>query len=129
MIFNQDLRFFDDIYVKYNGNLMNHLEKIKRAKFNIGEVVIHKNQRYKAIVIDIDPIFQASKIYNPLVNKYKFATENLWYRLLVNNSTLETYVKESLLVKDFAKDIIKNPNINQHLKIKNGIYCSIKSRH
>lgn len=101
----------------------------KQAKFNIGEIVIHTKQRYTAIIIDIDPIFQASSVYNPLVKKYKFATENLWYRLLVNNSSQETYVKESLLVKNISKATIKNPNIHHHLKIRNGEYCIKKSRH
>ncbi len=108
---------------------MKHSKQIKQAKFNIGETVIHKNQHYAAIIIDIDPIFQASQIYNPLVNKYKFATENLWYRLLVNNSCLETYVKESLLVKNFSNEVIKNPNIHQHLKLKDGLYYTKKNQH
>ena len=108
---------------------MSLLSKVKSAKFNIGEVVIHKNQRYLAVIIDIDPIFQASKIYNPLVNKYKFATENLWYRLLVNNSSQETYVKESLLNKSLTNDVIKNPNINKHLTMKKGHYHTKNNHH
>ncbi|TIE04003.1 DNA-binding protein, partial [Legionella pneumophila] len=37
----------------------------KIAKYNIGDLVIHKRIRYRAIVIDVDPIFQASGKYNP----------------------------------------------------------------
>lgn len=108
---------------------MPYSEKVKRAKFNIGEVVIHKKQRYTAVIIDIDPIFYASKIYNPLVSKYKFATENLWYRLLVNNSSQETYVKESLLSKSICNDIIQNPHINKHLTMTKGLYHTKINRH
>lgn len=107
---------------------MSDLQKIKKAKFNIGDIVIHKNQRYRAVIIDIDPVFQASKIYNPLVNKYRFATDNLWYRLLVNNSCQETYVKESVLKIDSSKSVVNNPDIKNHLEFENGEY-SKKSKH
>lgn len=107
---------------------MGYLAKIKQAKFNVGDTVIHKNQRYRAVIIDIDPVFQASKVYNPLVNKYRFATENLWYRLLVNNSSQETYVKESLLKIDLSNKVINNPDIANHLKFKDGEYIK-KGRH
>lgn len=100
----------------------------KKAKFNIGEIVIHKHQRYVGVIIDIDPIFQASKIYNPLVTKYKFATENLWYRILVNNSCQETYVRESLLIKDYKLSNIANPKISEYLNLKDGEYKSKKPK-
>lgn len=35
------------------------------AQFNIGDLVIHKHSRYRAIVVDVDPLFQASGRYNP----------------------------------------------------------------
>lgn len=103
--------------------------KTKESKFNIGEVVTHRNLRYTAIIIDIDPIFQASAVYNPLVKKYKFATENLWYRLLVNNTNQETYVKESMLSKSLSTKTINNPRINIYLKKQNGVYSTKKSKH
>lgn len=105
------------------------MNKIKRSKFNIGDIVIHKNQRYRAVVIDIDPVFQASKIYNPLVHKYRFATDNLWYRLLVNNSCQETYVKESLLKIDASKSMVNNPDVKNHLQFENGAYIKISKHH
>ncbi len=108
---------------------MSCFNKPKQAKFNIGEIVIHKNQKYTAIIIDIDPVFQASKVYNPLVNKYSFATENLWYRLLVNNSCQETYVRESLLIKNHTKESVNNPNVFEYLEIKDGVYYTRENHH
>ena len=43
---------------------------IKVAKFNIGDQVVHQHQGYRGIIIDIDPLFQASGRYNP--QAYKF---------------------------------------------------------
>ena len=108
---------------------MDDLTKIKKAKYNIGDIVIHKNQRYRAVIIDIDPVFQASKVYNPLVNKYRFATDNLWYRLLVNNSCQETYVKESLLKIDLSNSVVNNPDIKNHLQFENGEYIKLLKHH
>lgn len=104
---------------------MNSKIKIKKSKFNIGDLVIHDKQGYRAVIVDIDPIFQASKRYNPSANKYSFARDNLWYRLLVDNSTLETYVKESLLRKDTCPIAIDNPNIGNYLTHKKGEYHTV----
>ncbi|MDP3705748.1 MAG: heat shock protein HspQ [Legionellaceae bacterium] len=72
----------------------------KIAKFNIGDVVVHQRQGYRAVIIDIDPLFQASGRYNPQANKRSFSNQNPWYRLLVDESSQETYVEEPLLALD-----------------------------
>jgi heat shock protein HspQ len=77
------------------------------AKFNIGDVVLHKQQGYRAIIVDIDPLFQASGRYNPQACQRDFAHKNPWYRLLVDKSSQMTYVEESLLLLDI--DAEKNP--------------------
>lgn len=117
------------IVINKYWKIMSYLAKMKNAKFNIGDIVIHKNQRYRAVIIDIDPVFQASRVYNPLVNRYRFATDNLWYRLLVNNSSQETYVRESLLKIDISNPIIYNPDIKNYLYFSNGTYKKISVNH
>lgn len=86
------------------------------AKFNIGDLVIHKNMRYRAIVVDVDPIFQASGHYNPQAVKHAFATRNPWYRLLIDESSQMTYVEECMLIADPNKRPINNPNIHSYLE-------------
>ncbi len=68
------------------------------AKFNIGDVVLHKQQGYRAVIVDIDPLFQASGQYNPQAQKRAFAHQNPWYRLLVDKTSQMTYVEEPLLL-------------------------------
>lgn len=101
----------------------------KVAKFNIGEVVIHKRSRYRAIVVDIDPLFQASGHYNPQAEKRDFATRNPWYRLLVDDSSQMTYVEENMLVADPNQDPITNPNISHYLAGQEGNYRHSKLKH
>ncbi|QBR85121.1 heat shock protein HspQ [Legionella israelensis] len=96
----------------------------KAAKFNLGDIVIHSKQGYRAIIVDIDPLFQASGRYNPQSCKREFATKNPWYRLLVDKTSQETYVEECYLIKDCQVKRIENPGIHQYLKKRKGQYCS-----
>lgn len=101
----------------------------KIAKFNIGDLVIHKRILYRAIVIDVDPLFQASGNYNPQAYKHHFATRNPWYRLLVDDSSQMTYVEECMLIADPSQQPINNPNINNYLENKEGKYKNAHAKH
>ncbi len=94
----------------------------KCAKFNIGEIVIHTHQGYRAVIVDVDPLFQASGRFNPQAFKRSFSIEKLWYRLLVDNSSQVTYVNESLLARDEEQQLIDNPNLEDYLIQRHGRY-------
>lgn len=94
----------------------------KIAKFNIGDLVVHKRIRYRAIIIDVDPLFQASGTYNPQAPQREFATRNPWYRLLVDDSSQMTYVEECMLIADPSEIPINNPNIYNYLQEQEGSY-------
>ncbi|KTD76426.1 heat shock protein HspQ [Legionella waltersii] len=101
----------------------------KMAKFNIGDIVLHKRIRYRAIIVDVDPIFQASGKYNPQAPQHEFATRNPWYRLLVDDSSQITYVEECMLIPDSSHEPINNPNIRSYLKEKEGNFQTTKKCH
>ena len=96
----------------------------KMAKFNIGDVVIHARQGYRAVIIDVDPIFQASGRLNPQVMKREFAKRYPWYRLLVDESSQITYVEECFLKSDTSHQEINNPNVERYLTARDGQYRS-----
>jgi heat shock protein HspQ len=99
------------------------------AKFNLGDIVLHTRQGYRAVIIDIDPLFIASGRYNPQTYKRDFAQRNPWYRLLVDNSSQTTYVEECFLMSDFCQSIIENPNVERYLIKRAEGYCSNIIRH
>ena len=99
------------------------------AKFNIGDVVVHTRQGYRAIVVDVDPLFQASGRYNPQACKHEFSARNPWYRLLVDECSQVTYVEECLLKRDNSGQAINNPNIDAWLVKQHGHYHSNSRRH
>ncbi len=99
------------------------------AKFNIGDIVMHKRQGYRAVVIDVDPLFQASGRYNPQASKRTFSKRNPWYRLLVDSSSQMTYVEECLLAFDTSNQFIDNPHIVNYLTKQGGAYRGISRGH
>lgn len=99
------------------------------AKFKIGDLVVHKRQGYRAVVIDVDPLFQASGRYNPQACKRTFSKKNPWYRLLVDDSSQMTYVEECLLVFDSSQQAIDNPNVERYLVKQQGVYHGISRGH
>ncbi|WP_133129881.1 heat shock protein HspQ [Legionella yabuuchiae] len=101
----------------------------KQARYNIGDLVIHKRQGYRAVVIDVDPLFQACGRYNPQAIKRGFETRDPWYRLLVDDSTQMTYVEEGLLLPDNSEQVINNPNVEAYLVVKKGQYQSNNKKH
>ena len=101
----------------------------KRQKFNIGDVVIHKRIRYRAVVVDVDPLFQASGKYNPQADHHEFATRNPWYLLLVDESSQMTYVEECLLIPDTSQQPVNNPNIRNYLMEQEGNYHTPNAKH
>jgi heat shock protein HspQ len=103
--------------------------KNRVAKFNIGDIVMHKRQGYRAVVVDVDPLFQASGRYNPQAKKREFALRNPWYRLLVDDSSQMTYVEECLLSFGISRESINNPKVEHYLEQKQGIYHPINRAH
>lgn len=101
----------------------------KIARFNIGDLVIHKQSRYRAIVVDIDPLFQASGRYNPQAPQREFATRNPWYRLLVDDSSQMTYVEECMLIADTSELPINNPHVGNYLHERGGQYLNPNAKH
>ena len=101
----------------------------KKAKYNVGDLVMHTRQGYRAVVVDVDPLFHASGRYNPQACKRDFASRNPWYRLLVDGSSQVTYVEEPLLVFDNSHQSIDNPKVPDFLIQQNGCYHSNIRRH
>lgn len=90
----------------------------QQAKYDIGEVVAHLKHGYRALIVDIDPIFQPSGY-----KKHRQQADNLskeasmpWYRLLVDDSSHITYVEESLLKPMKGDAMVENPNVKHYLQ-------------
>ncbi|RAP37519.1 MULTISPECIES: heat shock protein HspQ [Legionella] len=101
----------------------------KEAKFNIGDCVRHQQHGYRAVIVDIDPLFQASGRYNPQASKREFAARSPWYRLLVDESSQITYVEECHLILDRNTEQIDNPKLPEYLIADKEGYRSCTKKH
>ena len=102
---------------------------IRSAKFQIGDWVKHEQFGYMAVIVDIDPVFQASGRYNPQASKRPFTARNPWYRLLVDDSNQITYVEECHLARIERSQPIDNPGIDDFLVENEGRYELNKKSH
>lgn len=95
---------------------------MKQTRFNIGQLVKHKVHGYQAVIVDVDGLFQPSGHANPHTTQHKFSKSGPWYRLLVHESTLVTYVDETELELIALKQTIAHPNIKDFLIKQSGYY-------
>jgi heat shock protein HspQ len=96
---------------------------MKNSRFNIGQVVTHVSHGYSAIIVDIDSLFQPSGLLNPHTIKQQFTKPGPWYRLLVNDSELVTYVDESDIQLENTTLQVTHPHLEDFLIQKAGQYC------
>ena len=101
----------------------------KTAKFNIGDWIQHVRKGYRGVVVDVDPLFQASGRFNPQALTRAFATRNPWYRVLVDGSNQLTYVEECEIETEKNGGIIDNPNAPAYLEQREGRYYTNVLRH
>jgi len=82
---------------------------MQQAKLNIGQLVQHKLFGYRGVIYDVDPEFMLTDEWYENVARSRPPKNEPWYRVLVDNELLETYVAQQNL--DPATDLspIRNP--------------------
>jgi heat shock protein HspQ len=83
----------------------------RHAKYGVGELVHHRLFNYRGVVVDIDPVFMRSDEWYERVARSLPPKDQPWYRVLVHNTTGETYVAERNLTHDMALDSVEHPLI------------------
>lgn len=97
---------------------------MKSAKFEIGQNIIHIKQQYRGVVVDADENFLTSSGHQvSTLGSTSEKSKEPWYRILVDESDVISYVRESMLEADFDETPIDNPKMNEYLrKNKTGHY-------
>jgi heat shock protein HspQ len=89
---------------------------MREAKFLIGQTIIHVKQHYRGIIVDVDENFVTSQ-GRPLLRLGAGQSVNEpWYRVLVDDSDIVSYVRESMLIDDPTKAPIDNPKLEEFLE-------------
>lgn len=102
---------------------------MNKTRYNIGQMVQHKKQGYIGIVVDVDACFQPSGKMNPHIDPQFMSKKGPWYRLLVHDSELITYVDEGDLHHIEISQPIHHPELHHFLIQSLGIYQRKGSTH
>lgn len=87
-------------------------ETMISAKFAIGQLITHSLYGYRGVIIDADPAFNLSEEWYQRMATSRPSKHQPWYHVLVNNSSIQTYVCEANLEPDFNEDAIKHPMVD-----------------
>ena len=84
---------------------------IHRAKFSVGQLIVHKLFNYRGIIFDVDPVFQGSDEWYAQVALSCPPKDKPWYKVLVHNAFHDTYVAERNMIADITHEPINHPLI------------------
>jgi len=97
--------------------------RVSKAKFSVGELVLHKLFNYRGVIADVDPVFMGSEEWYQNMALTRPPRNAPWYRVLVHNALHETYVAERNLQRDDSKKQINHPLVNDYFDdFINGMY-------
>jgi heat shock protein HspQ len=85
------------------------ISETKSADFCVGELVHHKLFDYRGVIVDVDPQFMLSEEWYEAVARSRPPKDEPWYRVLVHNTSDETYVAERNLESDVSGEPIHHP--------------------
>jgi heat shock protein HspQ len=98
------------------------------ALFFVGQCIKHKLFGYEGVIIDVDPFFMLSDEWYELMAKSLPPKDRPWYRILVHNSSHETYVAEQNLDKLEKRGEVNHPDIELYFdSYADGVY-QLRSR-
>ncbi len=90
------------------------MHKIRRAKYQIGQVVRHRLYPFRGVVFDIDPIFSnTEEWYESIPAEMRPRKDQPFYHLFAENEETEyiAYVSEQNLLPDNSGEPIRHPQV------------------
>src|ERR1051326_8660253 len=90
------------------------MEKIRIAKFQIGQVVRHRVFAFRGVVFDIDPVFaNTEEWYQSIRAGGRPPKHQPFYHLFAENDQTEyiAYVSEQNLLPDLSGEPVRHPQV------------------
>lgn len=80
------------------------------AKFSLGQVIYHRDLKYRGVIVDVDPMFLGEG-----VAAYRAAgdepLDRPWYHVLGDGKEHVTYVSENCLSADESGEPVMHPSL------------------
>jgi heat shock protein HspQ len=90
------------------------MNKIRNAKYTIGQVVRHRVYPFRGIVFDIDPLFSnTEEWYQSIPAEVRPHKDQPYYHLFAENADTEyvAYVSEQNLLPDESGEPLRHPQV------------------
>src|SRR5579863_7153674 len=92
------------------------MEKIRNAKYQIGQVVRHRLYPFRGVVFDIDPVFDnTEEWYQAIPVEVRPRKDQPFYHLFAENGETEyvAYVSEQNLLPDTSGEPVRHPQVEE----------------
>jgi heat shock protein HspQ len=99
--------------VSYVCRIMN---KMRAAKYKIGQVVKHRVFPFRGVVFDIDPVFNnTEEWYEAIPAEVRPSKDQPFYHLFAENAESEyiAYVSEQNLLPDTTGEPLRHPQVSE----------------
>ena len=102
------------------------MERMRSAKFQIGQVVKHRLYPFRGVVFDIDPVFNnTEEWYQSIPAEVRPEKDQPFYHLFAENAETEyiAYVSEQNLLPDESGEPVRHPQVKETFeRRKDGSY-------
>ena len=92
------------------------MNKMRAAKYKIGQVVKHRVFPFRGVVFDIDPVFNnTDEWYEAIPAEVRPHKDQPFYHLLAENAESEyvAYVSEQNLLPDTTGEPLRHPQVSE----------------
>jgi heat shock protein HspQ len=90
------------------------MDKMRQAKFKIGQVVKHRVHPFRGVIFDIDPVFNNTEEWlESIPAEIRPEKDQPFYHLFAENAETEyiAYVSEQNLLPDTSGQPIRHPDV------------------
>ncbi len=102
------------------------MDKVKVAKYQIGQVVKHRYYAFRGVIFDVDPTFNNSEEWwLSIPEEIRPAKDQPYYHLFAENADTEylAYVSEQNLIPDTSGEPVRHPKVEEiFYEAENGVY-------
>jgi heat shock protein HspQ len=106
---------------------------VRRAKFQVGQVVRHRLYPFRGIIFDIDPIFaNTEEWWQAIPEEVRPRKDQPFYHLLAENAETEyiAYVSEQNLLPDSSGTPLRHPQVREMFAVaEDGSYRPLFLQH
>ena len=107
-----NIAFLPDSSCKMNAEM----DKIRNARYQIGQVVRHRLYPFRGVVFDIDPIFaNTEEWYQAIPAEVRPHKDQPFYHLFAENAQTQyvAYVSEQNLLPDDSGQPVRHPQVDE----------------